>query len=298
MKKPNRSFAENGKKPHRHPVREFFKRFSKKVHANKVCFAVYTVMELITVAVIVLTALRGHFESTFTAVLTLILFLIPTFVEESFRIKLPTTLEILVVLFVFCANILGEIGEYYTKFPFWDNMLHYTSGFMFAAFGFSLADIFNRHRKVNFSLSPFFLSLVAVCFAVTVGVVWEFFEFGMDMLFRTDMQKDFVVSVISSAEMNPDGQAPKVIREITQTVITTANGEIYTVDGYLDIGLLDTMKDLIVDFAGALLFAVIGYFYTRHSNRGRIAKGFIPQVEVIIDPDADTEEPDRSEDPI
>lgn len=293
---PGKMSGESEKKTRKRPVREFLRLFSRKVRANKVSFAVYTVMELITIAVIVLTTLRGHFESTFTAVLTLILFLIPTFVEESFRIKLPTTLEILVILFVFCANILGEIGEYYTKFPFWDNMLHYTSGFMFAAFGFSLADIFNRHRKVDFRLSPFFLSLVAVCFAVTVGVVWEFFEFGMDVIFRTDMQKDFVVHVVSSAEMNPDGQAPKIIRDITQTVITTGSGEVYTVNGYLDIGLFDTMKDLLVDFLGALLFAVIGYFYTRHSSRGRIAKGFIPQVEVFVDPDADAEEPDRSDD--
>ena len=259
-------------------LRHFFEHFQKKVHANKISFATYVIMGCITVAVIVQTVINRQFESTFTAVLSLILFLLPTFVEESFRIKLPTALEIVAVLFVFCANILGEIGAYYTKFPFWDDMLHYTSGFIFAAFGFSLVEIFNRHRDFDFHLSPIFLSLVALCFSVTVGVVWEFFEFACDVFLYTDMQKDFIISSIYSAEMNPAGQAPMPIPDIVQTVITTAEGEQVTVQGYLDIGLLDTMKDLFVDFAGAFLFCVIGYFYSNNSAKGKIAKQFVPRV--------------------
>lgn len=259
-------------------LRAFFKAYSKNVHANKLSFAIYTTMSLITVAVIALTALSGQFESTFTAVLSLILFLLPTFVEERLRIRLPVALEIVAVLFVFCANILGEIAAFYTKIPFWDDILHYTSGFIFAAFGFALVEIFNRNGRFDFHLSPIFLSVVALCFAVTVGVLWEFFEFGADFLLHTDMQKDFIVENIYSAEMNPDGQAPKIMENVLQTVITTKDGAIYVVDGYLDIGLLDTMKDLFVDFAGAVLFCVFGYFYASHSGKGRIAKQFIPRV--------------------
>ena len=260
-------------------LRAFFRAYSKNVHANKLSFAIYTTMSLVTVAVIVLTALNRQFESTFTAVISLILFLLPTFVEKSFRVQIPTALEMIAVLFVFCANILGEIGAFYTRFPFWDDMLHYTSGFIFAAFGFALVGIFNRNSRFDFHLSPIFLSVVALCFAVTVGVVWEFFEFSADMLLHTDMQKDFIVTHIYSAEMNPDGQSPLLIESITKTVITTASGATYTVNGYLDVGLLDTMKDLFVDFSGALLFCVFGYFYAGHSEKGRIAKQFIPRVE-------------------
>ena len=236
-------------------------------------------MSLITVAVMVLTALNRQFESTFTAFISLILFLLPTFVEERLRIRLPTALEIIAVLFVFCANILGEIAAFYTKIPFWDDMLHYTSGFIFAAFGFALVEIFNRNGRFDFHLSPIFLSIVALCFAVTVGVVWEFFEFSADVLLHTDMQKDFIVSQIYSAELNPDGQAPRIVEGIVQSTVTTARGEVVTVSGYLDIGLLDTMKDLFVDFAGAVLFCVFGYFYASHSDKGRIARQFIPRVE-------------------
>ena len=270
-------------------LRSFFRAYSKNVHANKLSFVIYTVMSLLTVAVMALTALDRQFESTFTAFISLVLFLLPTFVEESFRIRLPTALEIIAVLFVFCANILGEIGAFYTRIPFWDDMLHYTSGFIFAAFGFALVEIFNRNAKFDCHLSPIFLSVVALCFAVTVGVVWEFFEFAADALLHTDMQKDFIVSQIFSAELNPDGQAPKVIEGIVQSTITTADGNAVTVMGYLDIGLLDTMKDLFVDFAGAVLFCVFGYFYASHSNKGRIARQFIPRVEIGTDTETDTE---------
>ncbi|MBQ8309972.1 MAG: hypothetical protein IJX80_03050 [Clostridia bacterium] len=272
-------FRQHRKPTEKGRLRAFFKAYSENVHANKVSFAIYTTMSVITVAVIVLTALNRQFESTFTAVISLILFLLPTFVEKSFRVQLPTALEIIAVLFVFCANILGEIGAFYTRFPFWDDMLHYTSGFIFAAFGFALVGIFNRNNRFDFHLSPIFLSVVALCFAVTVGVVWEFFEFAADTFLHTDMQKDFIVTHIYSAEMNPDGQAPLLIENIVQTVITAQDGSVYTVDGYLDIGLLDTMKDLFVDFAGALLFCTFGYFYAGHSDKGRIAKQFIPRVE-------------------
>ena len=259
-------------------IRAFLQTHNQKVRANKVAFAVYSVMSIITVSVIVLSVLRSDFESTFTASLTLILFLLPSFVEESFHIKLPTTLQIIAILFAFCANILGEIGEFYTLFPFWDDMLHYISGFIFAAFGFSLADIFNRNSKVEFHLSPFFLATVALCFSVTVGVLWEFFEFSADMLLQTDMQKDSLVYNIFSALLNEHGQAPLPLEQVVQSTIITADGEAMIVEGYLDIGLLDTMKDLFIDFAGAFLFCVFGYFYSSNSKKGRIAKQFVPMV--------------------
>ncbi len=259
-------------------LKHFFAAFAKKVRANKVSFSIYVLMGLITVAVIVLSIMDGNYESVFTAVLSLILFLIPTFVEESFRIKLPMVLEIIAVLFVFCANILGEIAAFYTRFAFWDDMLHYVSGFIFAAFGFSLVDILNRNRNVEFHLSPLFMSLMALCFSVTVGVVWEFFEFSADYLLHMDMQKDTVVTNIFSAWLNEHGQTPISIEDVSQTVITTADGELHTVQGYLDIGLFDTMKDLFIDFAGAFLFCTFGYFYSSNSRRGRIAKQFVPRV--------------------
>lgn len=258
--------------------RHFWTAFRDKIKSHKALFVIYLIMGVVTVGIMILSLIGRNYESAFTATLSLLLFLIPMFVEESLHIKLPMVLEIIAVLFVFCANILGEIGAFYTRFPFWDDMLHYVSGFIFAAFGFSLVDILNRHRSVEFHLSPIFLSLCALCFSVTVGVVWEFFEFGADLLLHTDMQKDSIVTRIFSAKMNSDGQAPIGIEEIQKTVITAADGAVYTLRGYLDIGLFDTMKDLAVDFAGAFLFCTFGYFSESSSKRGKIAKQFVPRI--------------------
>jgi len=267
-------------------LRAFVAAFARRVRANKLTFAIYALMGLITTAVIAWTFIDGQYESTFTAVLSLFLFMLPTLVEEGLQIKLPQAMEIASVLFVFCANILGEILEFYTLLPFWDDMLHYTSGFIFAAFGFSLVELFNRNAKFDFHLSPFFVSMVALCFAVTVGVVWEMFEFCADMILHTDMQKDMIVKEVHSALLNPSGQSPVGISGITSTEVVGEGGARLEIDGYLDIGLFDTMKDLFIDLLGAILFCTIGFLHMKHSTRGRIARQFIPRVEERSDADA------------
>jgi hypothetical protein len=98
-----------------------------------------------------------------------------------------------------------------------------------------------------------------------VGVLWEFFEYGMDVVFLTDMQKDTVVHTLSTVGLRPDGG----IRVLRNVSAVTINGELLPIDGYLDIGLHDTMADLFVNFIGAVLFSVLGYFYIRHRGKGR-----------------------------
>jgi uncharacterized membrane protein YjdF len=166
----------------------------------------------------------------------------------------------------------------YARFPFWDDLLHWVNGFLFAAFGFSLAEICNRRRHATFHLSPFYLALVACCFSLSIGVLWEFLEFFLDLAVRTDMQKDRILTALSSGTFSQSGQTPARIAEITKTVITTSDGSVYTVDGYLDIGLFDTMKDLLVDFVGALIFSVIGYFHLKHEGAHPLADALIPKV--------------------
>ena len=184
----------------------------------------------------------------------------------------------IVLLFIFAAEILGELQSYYVKFPYWDTMLHTVNGFLFAAFGFALVDIFNRNQKFSVRMSPLYLAIVAFCFSMTIGVLWEFFEFGCDRIFGTDMQKDFVVTSFSSVYLNPDGvNIPVVVDNIADTAV---NGQSLGINGYLDIGLFDTMKDLIVNFIGAVIFSVIGFIYVkgREKGRGTIARQFIPIV--------------------
>jgi hypothetical protein len=119
-----------------------------------------------------------------------VLFLVPAFFQKNFGIELPTTLEIIIMLFIFAAEILGELGAYYVKVPIWDTMLHTANGFLCAAVGFSLVDLLNRNNRFKFHLSPLYLSIVAFCFSMTVGIMWEFFEFSVDRYLLKDMQKD------------------------------------------------------------------------------------------------------------
>lgn len=246
-------------------------------------------LSVIVALVLIARFLHGDYYSVFLCVLTLLLFNIPLFVDKKLHISLPKELEAIILLFIFSAEILGEIGSFYTHIPWWDTMLHAINGFLMAAIGFSLIDILNNSPKFHFNMSPIFVAFVAFCFSMTVGVVWEFFEFSMDCFTLTDMQKDRILSDISSVLLNPTGLNDEiVIKGIESTTLNLSDGSTYTIEGgYLDIGVFDTMKDLLVNLIGAVVFSVIGYFYIIGRSNGVFAKKFIPQLK--------TKEPNKPE---
>lgn len=251
-------------------------RLKATIRQQPAVFAVYVVLRLIVVAELVLSILRGEYESAFICLLVLILFILPFFIQQNFGIQLPTTLEIIILLFIFAAEILGELEGYFITYPNWDTMLHTTTGFLCAATGFALIDILNRNSRIKFQLSPIYVALAAFCFSMTVGVLWEFFEFGMDRLFHLDMQKDTVVQSITSVMLDPTNSNTPITIDGVHSV--AVNGNDLGFDGYLDIGLYDTMEDLFVNFIGAVTFSVIGYFYIKHRGKGKLARAFIPTL--------------------
>ena len=258
----------------------YHKTLKEQVRENPRLAAVYVILRVLVVLALVAQVFNGNFENVFLCVLTLILFTIPSFIERTIRIDIPDTLEIIILLFIFAAEILGEIQAYYVQFPYWDTMLHTLNGFLCAAIGFSLLDILNRDERLAFKLSPVYLAVVAFCFSMTIGVLWEFFECAMDQFFLLDMQKDTVINSISSVLLDPTGrQRPFAIHDITDLIVV-ANGEQIPLGlgGYLDIGLLDTMNDLLVNFIGAAVFSFLGYFYVKNRGKGRFTRNFIPQV--------------------
>ena len=247
---------------------------------------VYIFLRLSVILVLVAQLFNRNFENVFLCVLVLFLFSMPTMLERRLSIELPDTLEIIILLFIYAAEIMGEIGAYYIKHPYWDTVLHTLNGFLCAAIGFSLLDLLNRQKKVTFQLSPLYLAVVAFCFSMTVGVVWEFFECAMDQLFFLDMQKDIIVHQIGSVKLDPTGgNTPVHLRDIVDVIVVQGDGTqtALGLGGYLDIGLLDTMMDLFVNFVGALVFSIIGFFYVRSRGKSRFAKRFIPII-----PDAKT----------
>ena len=263
----------NGKrqKKKRSPLSEAM-RLELREHRSS--FLVYVILRALVVVMMILQLLNRNYENVFLCGLTLLLLIIPSFVQVTFRVELPTTLEIIILLFIFAAEILGEISEFYLVFPFWDTVLHTLNGFLAAAIGLSLVDLLNRSEKIIFHVSPLFTAIVAFCFSMTIGVVWEFFEFGMDMAFGLDMQKDTIIHAIHSVTLDPAGKnIPYAIQGITQTAV---NGVDMGIGGYLDIGLIDTMQDLLVNFIGAFVFSVIGFFYVKNQGKKSVADRFVP----------------------
>lgn len=265
---------ENEKKLKRRRVRLDLVAQIKK---NKAVFAVYIVLRLIVIVSLVFALVRGNFENAVLCVATLLLLLAPSFIEKSFSVELPSVLEIIIMCFAFSHAILGEIGCFYVKVPWWDTMLHTLNGFLCAGVGFSLIDLLNRDKRFRFELSPVYVALVAFCFSMTVGVLWEFFEFGSDMIFKTDMQKDTVIRSITSVALDPTkSNTPVTVDRITSVVV---NGRELGVGGYLDIGLIDTMKDLIVNFIGAVVFSIFGFIYIKYRGRkSRVVENFMVTV--------------------
>jgi hypothetical protein len=234
--------------------------FLKSNYEHKITSFVYLFLRIYVVISMVISIYLKSYYHAFLCAVTLILFFIPSLIERKFKLEIPQTMEIIILLFIFAAEMLGEINSFYVKIPMWDSILHTINGFLCAAIGYAMVDLLNTNDKFSMKLSPIFLVLVSFCFSMTIGVLWEFFEFSADRLFQFDMQKDSIVYNIHSVYLNPDNTNQMVnINNIDKTTIQTKDGTIITINGYLDIGLIDTMNDLIVNFIGAVVFSVFGY---------------------------------------
>ncbi len=152
--------------------------------------------------------------------------MLPAVIERKWQLKISGNMTLAFVIFLYCAIYLGEVRSFYYRLPNWDTVLHTFSGAMLGALGFSVVSLLNDRGTVV-KLSPFFVSLFAFCFAATMGVIWEVYEFSFDGILGLNMQK-FMIA---------DGTA-LIGREALQ----------------------DTMKDLIVDILGALAICTMGYF--------------------------------------
>ena len=236
--------------------------------------ALYLILRIIVVAVLIRSIFARQFEGIYMCTITLLLFLMPIFLEHKLNIELPSALEVIILLFIFAHAILGELDSYYITHPYWDTMLHTTCGFLTAAVGFSMIDILNQNGHIKFQMSPAYCAVAAFCFSMTIGVFWEFFEFAMDYFFRMDMQKDTVIHAFASTHLDPT--ASNIAVQVRNIQTTAVNGQLLPINGYLDIGLFDTMEDLFVNFIGALVFSVLGFFHMKHKGKSKIASRFIP----------------------
>ena len=206
-------------------------------------FVVYILLRTAVVGVMIAQILNKDWQNVMLCIYTLFLFTIPSFVEKNWHIDIPNTLEVIILIFIFAAEILGEIRAFYVSVPGWDTALHTITGFLSAAVGFSLVDIINRNEYTKLYLSPIYVAIAAFCFSM--------------MLDTTASNR--VVSIYGITEVS-------------------INGEDLGLGGYLDIGLIDTMKDLFVNLIGAVVFSIIGFFYIKGRGKGHFAKRFMPTL--------------------
>ena len=171
-------------------------------------------------------------------ILGIVAMLLPGMLENKFKIAIPSYMLILYTIFLYAAIYLGEVRSFYYNVPNWDNILHTFSGAMIGALGFSIVTLLNKTEKVPIVLSPLFVALFSFCFAVTLGVIWEFYEFTFDGILGLNMQKFGLEN------------GTKLIGRAALT---------------------DTMVDLFVDAVGAFIMSVIGYISLRY-NKGWIEK--------------------------
>ncbi len=292
-------------------------------------FGLYIVLRLIVLAIMIRSFFTGAYEYVLLCLLVIVLLYIPDFLERKLKVEIPSVLEAIVILFIFAAEILGEIEAFYIKIPFWDTMLHTLWGFLAAGIGFALADILNRSQASRLQLTPIYMAIVAFCFSMSAGALWELFEYGVDSILGFDMQKDTIVAAFSSVTLDPTNSNIAIpvtgitetaittadgtviipggylekdtivaafssvtldptnsniaipVTGITETAITTADGTVIIPGGYLDIGLHDSMEDLLVNMAGAIVFSIIGFVYVKNRNNGKgksFAAHFIPRA--------------------
>ena len=255
--------------------RNFRQAMARELREHRSSFIVFYTLRILVLVALVRQIMPHNYEGAFFCVLTIVLLYIPSWLQVKLHIELPPPLEITILCFIFAAEILGEVNAFYVNVPNWDTMLHTLNGFLAAAVGFSMVLLLNDDERLTFDLSPFFLALVAFCFSMTIGVLWEFFEFGMDYFFHTDMQKDTVINSIYTVALDPTRTNKVVAVKGIQDVVI--NGESLGLGGYLDIGIIDTMKDLFVNFIGAVVFSVTGFFYARSKGEKRTAaQSFVP----------------------
>lgn len=191
-------------------------------HKNSVTVALYYGVRTLALVASALYLIHGDVPSAVYSALIFLLIILPSILRDRYRLFLPFSLDLALGAFALLSSLLGSVSGFYQRFPYWDAVLHFQSGLLLGVLGFSFVYTLNDHEPKRLSLSPGFVSLFAVCFSVTVSVLWEIYEYTGDSWFGSAMQES---------------------------------------------GLPDTMGDLILNLAGALIVASLGYLWMRRRHR-------------------------------
>jgi len=163
---------------------------------KNITYWIFVGVRVFSTVLMAVTLYTGHWLGLFNASLTLFVTFLPNILKKQWNITYPGEIWIVTLLFVMAALIFGEIFDFYYKFAAWDTILHTLSGFVIAMVAFIIVKQLNEDMDIRVTLSPFFTALFAVCFSMAIAVVWEIFEYVMDMSFGTNMQKSGLVDTM------------------------------------------------------------------------------------------------------
>lgn len=242
---------------------------------DKKSLVVYVILNLLVILCLISEIINSNFNNILPCLLTLILLNLPSISENFFKIKISSNLKIMILLFCFASEIIGMVYNFYGTSKIFDKFIHSLNGFFCASIGFYLICLLNESNS-NSKKRTFLKILMAFCFSMTISFFWEFYEYASDKMFKSDMQRDQYVYKIKSTLL--DGKEKKdsiIINDIDHTILYDKNNsQLMMINGYLDIGLNDTMQDLIVNAIGAILFCVPKYLYMIDKKRFRFIESF------------------------
>ncbi len=196
-----------------------------------------------------LTLYRNDAKNLNYCILTVLFVSLPPLVGMLLRFRISTPIYVFFIFYA-AAPLMGSVYKLYYITSWWDDLLHTAAGVVFAMFGIFLVTFFNKGKKPQLLVCLVF----AFCFSLTVSALWEMFEFWTDVLLDTDMQRDTIIDAIHSHDLAQMAGDVESIEGIGEVII---NGKPLGLGGYLDIGLIDTMKDMMVEAIGAIIYVVI-----------------------------------------
>ncbi len=224
---------------------------------------------------IIITFITKNYISTIFCTFSTLLFLTPISKKKKICLEVPSILEIVITLLVFCIIILDVLNKLNTKVH-WDTIIHTIIGFLYALICFYYITRLIK-KRIDIKLPLPFICIISILFSMTAGVCWEMYEYSADKVFERDMQKDVLVTTFSSVNLNKDNKLePVTINKIKSSIINTDKGPIIVKGGYIDIGLNDTMKDLIVTLIGSLTFCILNLLFILNKEKYHYIKKIIP----------------------
>lgn len=206
-------------------------------------------MGLLSIIYVALT--NNELFSYFYCIATIFFAALPLALSVIFRWKMNLLFYILFSFYTI-GPLLGAVYNFYYFTNWWDDLLHILAGTIFAIVGAQFAGLLNKNNKTSYMLAAVF----GVLLSISIATFWEFYEYSSDMYLGSDMQSDTIINFINTKINRTDGLCDSYVN-ITETIV---NGQSLGIQGYLDIGIVDTIRDLTIETVGAVIFLIYVLF--------------------------------------